>query len=299
MENSLSINGGGIRGIIPCSVLAALEQQTGKLTRDLFSYVAGTSTGALLAAGVAAGIPAKELLTVYTTRSKDVFTPTGLIADAARIAEGFMYNPKRLHRVLAGIFGSAAAWSMNDCPIGICIPATAVNGRDWYFVRDGARNARTTGLVKLIDAAVASACAPTYFDHWPLTVDGQALAFFDGGTGGLANPSYQACVEMFEYDTFLPSQTRLVSLGTGFYPGSSTPPKGLIAVVTWATDTLVDTSEDWVDRAVERQWPGVKQKFDWQLPSDIAMDDLYAIPALLAAGKAAAASIDWTQVLGV
>jgi len=299
MKNSLSINGGGIRGIIPCSVLVALEQQTGKLTRALFSYVAGTSTGALLAAGVAAGIPASELLAVYTTRSKEVFTPTGLIADAKRVAEGFMYDPARLRTVLAGIFGSAAAWSMNDCPIGICIPATAMNGHNWYFVRDGVLNARTTGAVKLIDAAVASASAPTYFNHWPLTIQGRALAFFDGGSGGLANPSYQACVEMFEYDAFIPSETRLVSLGTGFYPAANVPPKGLIGVVSWATDTLVDTSEDWVDRAVERQWPGVKQKFDWQLPSDIAMDNLSAIPELVALGKAAAASLDWKQVLGV
>jgi uncharacterized protein len=297
MTDALSINGGGIRGIIPCSVLASLEQQTGKLIRDLFSYVAGTSTGALLAAGVAAGIPASELLSVYTTQSKEVFTPTGLIADAKRIAEGFMYDPTNLSKVLASLFGGAAGWSVNDCPIGICIPATAMNGHDWFFVRDGVRNAGTTGAVKLIDAAVASASAPTYFDHWPLSVNGQALAFFDGGSGGLANPSYQACVEMFEYDNYVPAQTRLVSLGTGFYPSGNVPPKGLIATLSWATDTLVDTSEDWVDRAVERQWPGVKQKFDWLLPSSIAMDDLSAIPALLAVGKTAAASIDWTQVL--
>jgi patatin-like phospholipase/acyl hydrolase len=299
MKNALSINGGGIRGIIPCSVLVSLEQQTGKLTRDLFSYVAGTSTGALMAAGVAAGIPATELLTVYTTRSKDVFTPSGAVAVAKRIAEGFMYDPKRLYKVLGEVFGKTAEWSMNDCPIGVCIPATAMNGHNWFFVRDNARNLRTTGAAKLIDAAVASASAPTYFDYWPLTVSGQTVAFFDGGTGGLANPSYQACVEMFEYDSFTPSQTRLVSLGTGYFPSSGAAPKGLIEAVSWATDTLVDTSEDWVDHAVERQWPGVKQKFDWLLPSAIAMDDLSAIPALLAAGKAAAASIDWKQVLGV
>jgi uncharacterized protein len=298
MKYALSINGGGIRGIIPASVLAALEQQTGKLTRDLFSYVAGTSTGALMAAGIAAGIPASELVTVYTTQTKHVFTPTGLIADAKRIADGYMYDPKNLQKVLTKVFGSAAAWSMNDCPIGICLSATAANGHNWFFVRDGAKNARTTGTVKLVDAAVASACAPTYFDHWPLTVDGKALAFFDGGTGGLANPSYQTCVEMFEYDGFTPAQTRLVSLGTGYYPDSNAAPKGLIDVVSWATDTLVDTSEDWVDCAVKRQWPGAQQKFDWKLPSDIAMDDLSAIPALVAAGKTAAASMDWKQVLG-
>jgi len=298
MKNGLSINGGGIRGIIPCSVLVALEQQTGKLTREIFSYVAGTSTGALLAAAVAAGVPASELLTVYTTRSQAVFTPSGLVADAKRIAAGFMYDPHHLRDVLSSVFGTAAQWAVNDAPIGICISATAMNGHNWYFVRDGARNARTTGTVKLIDAAVASACAPTYFDHWPLTVQGEGLAFFDGGSGGLSNPSYQTCVEMFEYDSFTPADTRLISLGTGFYPESQTPPKGLIDVISWATDTLVDSSEDWVDRAVERQWPGVNTKFDWQLPADIAMDDLSAIPALVAAGKTAAASIDWKQLLG-
>ena len=299
MNNALSINGGGIRGIIPCSMLVSLEQKTGKLTRDIFSYVAGTSTGALLAAGIAAGIPASELLSVYTTQSKEIFTPTGLIADAKRVAEGQMYDPTNLEKVLAGVFGSAASWIMNNSPIGICISATAMNGHDWFFVRDGARNAGTTGVVKLIDAAVASACAPTYFSPWPLTVNGKASAFFDGGAGGLANPSYQACVEMFEHDTFIPAETRLVSLGTGYYPAANVPPKGLVATISWATDTLVDTSEDWVDRAVQRQWPGVQQKFDWELTADIAMDDLGGIPTLVAAGKTAAASIDWHQVLGV
>jgi Patatin-like phospholipase len=53
----LSIDGGGIRGIIPAIALAKLEDTTGKLTRDTFSFVAGTSTGAIIAAGVAAGVP--------------------------------------------------------------------------------------------------------------------------------------------------------------------------------------------------------------------------------------------------
>ena len=42
----LSIDSGGIRGIIPAIALVKLEKMTGKLTRDIFSFVAGTSTGA-------------------------------------------------------------------------------------------------------------------------------------------------------------------------------------------------------------------------------------------------------------
>ena len=90
--------------------------------------MAGTSTGALLAAAVTAGVPARELLSVYTNRSKEIFTPTGVLADAKRIADGYMYDPGRLRGVLASVFGAAAEWAMNDCPIGICIPATAADG---------------------------------------------------------------------------------------------------------------------------------------------------------------------------
>ena len=227
MKNTLSINGGGIRGIIPGSVLAALEQQTGKLTRELFSYVSGTSTGALLAAGVAAGIPASELLTVYTTRVQEMFSrPRAWLRTPSGSPTGSCTIPRRLRDVLAGVFGGAAQWTMNDCPIGICIPATAMNGHNWYFVRDGARNARTTGAVQLIDAAVARPARRPTSTTGRSPCKAQALAFFDGGTGGLANPSYQACVEMFEYDTFAPAETRLVSLGTGFYPGSQHAAEG-------------------------------------------------------------------------
>jgi patatin-like phospholipase/acyl hydrolase len=57
MRNILSIRGGGIRGIIPCCCLIELEKQMGGLTRDHIDMCAGTSTGALLTAAVAAGIP--------------------------------------------------------------------------------------------------------------------------------------------------------------------------------------------------------------------------------------------------
>ena len=248
MRNVLSIRGGGIRGIIPCCCLIKLETQLGGLTRDHIDYCAGTSTGALLTAAVAAGIPASQLLTVYTERSKDIFTPTGIAADGKRIIQGFMYDPKNLHDVLVGVFGAAASWTMNDSPIGVMISATAMDGHNWFFVKDNAKNNQTTGVVKLIDAAVASACAPTYFDHWPIAgIQGQqTLNFFDGGAGGTANPASQACVE----------------------------------------------------DAVKRQWPGVMQSFNPQLPSDIDEADLSAIPTLVQIGQQMAAGMDWTQILG-
>ena len=96
MRNILSIRGGGIRGIIPCCCLIELESQLGGRTRDHFAYCGGTSTGALLTAAVAAGIPASDLLKVYTDRSKEIFTPTGLVAEVKRSVEGFMYDVREV-----------------------------------------------------------------------------------------------------------------------------------------------------------------------------------------------------------
>lgn len=302
MRNILSIRGGGIRGIIPCCCLIELEKQLGGLTRDHVDFCAGTSTGALLTAAVAAGIPATDLLKVYTDQSSKIFTPTGVIADAKRVAVGFMYDPQHLHDVLVAVLGAQAGWVLNDSPIRAMISATAMNGHNWFFVRDNPKNARTTGTVKLIDAAVASACAPTYFDHWKidnLPVNGvpTTLRFFDGGAGGTANPAYQACVEAFEFDDFDPADTNLVALGTGYFPAPDTPPSGLIGTISWVTSTLVDTSEDWVDKAVERQWPNLMHSENPLLPRDIDEADLSAIPDLVKIGEALAATLDWKQLL--
>jgi patatin-like phospholipase/acyl hydrolase len=298
MKTILSIRGGGIRGIIPACCLVELEAQLGGRARDHIDYCAGTSTGALLTAAVAAGVPATAILEVYTDQSKNIFTPTGLLGKAKLILKGYIYDPANLHKVLVGVLGPAAGWTVNESPLALMIAATAMNGHNWYFVRDGAKNRRTTGGAALLDAAVASACAPTYFNHWKVaSVDGQTLDFFDGGSGGTANPVYEACVEAFVYDTFSPADSRVLSLGTGYFPGSATAPSGLLDVVEWTANTLVDTSEDWADAAVRRQWPGVLKNFNPLLPSNIGEDDLGAIPDLVAIGQHFAAMFDWAKLL--
>jgi patatin-like phospholipase/acyl hydrolase len=294
----LSIRGGGIRGIIPCCCLIRLEEQLGGLTRDHIDFCAGTSSGALLVACIAAGIPATTMLEVYTGMADRIFTPQGTAGEAKRTAQGFMYDPANLRDLLGGLLGSACAWTMNDCPVRVMISATAMNGHTWFFVKDNDRNAGTTGMVNLVDAAVASACAPTYFDHWRIDgIQGKTYRFFDGAMGATGNPAYQACVEAFEYDDFLPRWSRLVSLGTGYYPDSTDPPEGLIATVEWISSTLVDRAEDWVDEAVERQWPNLMENFNAALPRNIDLADITAVPDLVRIGRQLAATMDWIRIL--
>ena len=52
MKKILSIDGGGIRGIIPAIVLKEIEKETSRDTAEIFDFIAGTSTGGLLALGL-------------------------------------------------------------------------------------------------------------------------------------------------------------------------------------------------------------------------------------------------------
>src|SRR5688500_16931132 len=97
MRRILTIDGGGVRGIIPATLLAALESTTGRPTRDAFDFVAGTSTGAVIAAGVAAGIPASRLVSLYAERSGDVFRRIPLLSTLRRIVRGTVYDTSVLN----------------------------------------------------------------------------------------------------------------------------------------------------------------------------------------------------------
>src|SRR5918997_6844902 len=81
MKKVLSIDGGGIRGIIPAMVLAEIERRTGKLTSEVFDLVAGTSTGGILALGLTKpgqdGGPeysAEELIELYEAEGEEIFS---------------------------------------------------------------------------------------------------------------------------------------------------------------------------------------------------------------------------------
>src|SRR5689334_12266 len=71
----LSIDGGGILGAIPAAILADLEARTGKRCGNLFSFVAGTSTGSIITACIAAGVRASRIADIYCQRCGEIFFP--------------------------------------------------------------------------------------------------------------------------------------------------------------------------------------------------------------------------------
>jgi hypothetical protein len=120
----------------------------------------------------------------------------------------------------------------------------------------------------------------------------------DGGVGVTGNPVYEACVEAFCFDDLDPANTRVVSLGTGSYPRGNQVPSGLLGWMQWTVTTLLDAPEDQQTELVDRHWPNVMQRFDWQLPKAIDMADTGSIDMLVQIGSKVAATMDWKSILG-
>jgi uncharacterized protein len=297
MRRILSIDGGGVRGIIPAVLLASLERSTGRLTRDTFDLVAGTSTGAVLAAGIAAGIPADRLVTLYAVRSPEVFRSVPLVSGLRRLLTGTMYDTARLHSLIRDELGpDARDWRLNDAPIDLLITAKRlVDGMPWYFVRDTPANSCRAGGFPLADAVTASAAAPTYFRPWPIAPIGE---FIDGGIGVAGNPVYQACVEAFDYThAYERSDTLVVSLGTGKLLRRERP-AWLWPWLGWLLAELLRSPAEQQTELVHRHYPDVPfYRLDLELEREIGLDAVDRIDDLQAHGERLAATVDWPAIL--
>src|SRR4051812_38731932 len=74
----LSLDGGGIRGIMTAVWLKRLEQEMGDVQlRDRVDLIAGTSPGSILACAIAAGFPANDIIKLYQNFGNEVFPSTG------------------------------------------------------------------------------------------------------------------------------------------------------------------------------------------------------------------------------
>lgn len=289
----LSIDGGGIRGIIPLCALVALESRTGVLAREHFGFVAGTSTGAIIAAAAASGMPAREILDLYCRLGPEVFRlrPLRFVASVG----GHRYSSRAMARVFRQIIRDVP---LNELPIDVMLAATRVkDGKPFYFVRDCPANAQTTGRLSLVDCVTASAAAPTYFDPYEIAGFGR---FVDGGVGIAGNPVYQACVEAFYYrppGEYLARDSVVVSLGTGFYRADANP-RTLFDWANWVVGELLRIPSEQQTELVQRHFDTLGMyRLNPPLTRDIGLDDLQAIPELVRIGHEAAAAIPWDDIL--
>lgn len=202
--NILSIDGGGIRGIYAATVILKMHQDLGIICFEEFDLIAGTSTGSIIAAALAIGIPPQEIVNLYVEKSKDIFKKNrvgGIITPK--------YNNENLKNVLYEVFEGSV---FNDAKTRLMITATNVSdGMPWVFKSFYNERLTRDQNVKLADAVLASCCAPIYFN--PYELNNQLLA--DGGLWA-NNPALAALVEALgrNIDT-QKYKVRLLSIGTG------------------------------------------------------------------------------------
>lgn len=215
MKKILSIDGGGIRGIIPASVLAEIEHRTGKQVSQLFDLVAGTSTGGMLALGLNipddSGQPrhsALDLKNLYEEKGREIFQRT-LWRKLSTVA-GYLdteYGHNFLEEILDEYLGGA---ELSESITKSLITSYDIERRKPFIFRSWEEH--LTG-VTMKDAGRATSAAPTYFEPAVLTVGGENYTLIDGGVF-LNNPALSAYLEAAR---IFPDENEflVISLGTG------------------------------------------------------------------------------------
>jgi len=218
----LSIDGGGIRGIIPAMILTHIEEVTQKPIHELFHLIGGTSTGGILCLGLAAGIPAKKLLELYTTRGAEVF-PDELTRNVVTSPMWAKYGIKKQEAVLKEVLGDR---TLADTLVPTLIASYELNSnapfffKSWLatdkFDRGSFKNSHDNFErynFKLVDVARATAAAPTYFPVKEISHQGQNFRFVDGGLHS-NDPSLAVYSDSIK---FVPNGevVQLLSIGTG------------------------------------------------------------------------------------
>jgi patatin-like phospholipase/acyl hydrolase len=187
------------------AILDRLEADLGISLVEHFDLVAGTSTGAIIALGLAAGLTPAELLRFYLDRGPAIF-PSRRARGARRLVHN-KYSPAPLAAAFAEALGDR---TLAESRIPLLIPSFDLCNDDVHLFRTPhAERLRRDGRERMVDVALASTAAPTFFPAHPL----RGLRLIDGGVWA-NNPSMIAIVEALTVFERPLAEITLISIGT-------------------------------------------------------------------------------------
>jgi hypothetical protein len=288
----LAIDGGGVRGVVPSATLAYWETELGFETPDRFSLFAGTSTGAIVAAALATGVSAKRVLGLFQERAPAIFSREGLgLSERVLSFKGWAlpaYSNDALRDALYEVIGDA---TLGDCPRPLCIPCLdVVTGATRIFRSAHHPQAGSDRQIRIVDAVLASAAAPTFFPSAQVA----GSSYVDGALWA-NNPSLIALLDW--RDIAGPAgweEARLVSLGCGRpFWGKNVgfgAQRGLLGWGLPLMALMMAAQSDGVHGYVRRLLPkGHYLRVDPQLPRNLAgLDSPSNVPDLLVRAREAA-----------
>ena len=212
----LSIDGGGIRGIVPALVLADLEARTGQRVSDLFDLVAGTSTGGVLALALTRDdpVPADKLVSLYGREGRSIFSKSFWRRLPGYALMDERYSDKGLVRVLKKYLGES---SLAEASPPVLVTSYALERRMPFFFKSAKAKAPGTKAshdFPMWQVGRATSAAPTYFEPYKLEASGEGYySLVDGGVFA-NNPAMCALAEAMG-EGVAPSDIVMLSLGTG------------------------------------------------------------------------------------
>jgi len=238
----LAIDGGGIRGVLALEILSKVEAELRDKAgnkhlclADYFDFIGGTSTGAIVAAGLAKGMQVQEILDFYIRCGADMFTRAGLMQ---RLKYRFEDEP--LAAKLREVFGGRTTLGSNELrSLLLIVLRNATTDSPWPiwnnpFAKYNARGRPDCNLgLPLWQLVRGSTAAPTYFPPEIISLKTREFIFVDGGVTMYNNPAFQMFL-MATVDRYWPgapagkepwptgeNKMLVVSVGTGTNPGAN------------------------------------------------------------------------------
>ncbi|MGQ0532577.1 MAG: patatin-like phospholipase family protein [Caulobacteraceae bacterium] len=207
----LALDGGGVKGVLTLGMLKALEDELrrraggsdGFRLSDYYDLIGGTSTGAIIASGLALGLSADELIDLYMRLGPDVFGRNA--GDGVFLQCKF--ESKKLRRALHSVLSTKTIGSQ-DLKTGLAIHAKRIDtGSPWvvtnhplgvFYDPPGNSGVFPNKRYRLTDLVLASAAAPTFFDEIIIDIEFdekrrpiQKGYFVDGAVSANNNPGMQ------------------------------------------------------------------------------------------------------------
>jgi Patatin-like phospholipase len=231
----LALDGGGIRGVLTLQFLETIEslikKRFGDETRlcDYFDLIGGTSTGSIIAAGLACGMTVDQIGALYRELGAKVFVSSAL--RKGLLAPKFPVGP--LKRALETALGAETTLDGDALKTGLMVMTKRLDTGSPWPLNNGGRGtyAKQDGALRLAEIVRASTAAPTYFSPQRIEIssrDGPAVSgeFVDGGVSPFNDPALQLLMlaaldgHGFRWRTG-EGELLLVSIGTGTYRDTS------------------------------------------------------------------------------
>lgn len=235
----LSLDGGGIMGAFTSSVLATYEkkckQRTGKGLVDHFDLITGTSTGGIIAIGLAMGATAEQILSFYSDRGARIFPRTGGVGGWLRTFRNLFrpkFSPAELRKAVSEVVGEKP---LGEAKTRLVIPTYDTEmGRVYLFKTSHHPHCTYAREVKAVDAALATSAAPTYFPAHHVPGHG---TFIDGGVWGNC-PAVIGIAEAVSYCGRKLEDVHVLSISTTNYPFRIGERQQLGGLVGWVPKIL-------------------------------------------------------------